>query len=318
MFGFFRSKPSDLRLAVEAFLANVPPGAPIRAILSSPEVEGQLVVFDKADAKALRKQASNLGARRLSLWAGFVGALVAGFGLLPLESWLPSRYHDALSVLRALSLILTLLAITWLSVRQSGARWMRERGRAEKARADFFSAVMQAGASVRNALPQALACFTRAHLERQLKYFASAKAAHEEAIGLATRYRIVGTLVSICAGLLALATVVNLAAALDLSVPYLTPTLQWLAVPQSERWQAGLSAMAASILAFASARASMDRSARNVAYYGLAISDLQQLKDSGLAAAEASALAGQASDVLAFTTKVQQVLSLEHRAWQLA
>jgi hypothetical protein len=318
MFGFFRSKPSDLHLAIEAFLVNVPADAPIREILASAEVQRRLAAFDKADAKALRKQASNLSARRVALWAGFVGALVAGFGLLPPESWLPSRYHDVLSIARALSLILTLLAIMWLSVRQSGARWMKERGRAEEARADFFSAVMQAGASARNALPQALACFTSAHLEWQLKYFDSAKAAHEKAMELATRYRIAGTLVSICAGLLALATVVNLAAALDLSVPYLTPAFQWLAVPQSERWQAGLSTMAASILAFASARASMDRSARNAAYYGLAISDLRQLETSGLAAAEASALAGQASDVLAFTTKVQQVLSLEHRAWQLA
>lgn len=162
---FSRRKPSDLREAIVRFLATVPQDAAIRRVLTSVDLEKLLAAFDDADAKALRKQRSYRRARRLAVWAGFIGALVAALGLLPIQSWLPPSSYHALKVLTALSFILTLLAIMWLSLGKSGVRWMEQRGKAEKARAEFFRAVMQVGVSAKEMLPSTLACFTFAHLD---------------------------------------------------------------------------------------------------------------------------------------------------------
>ena len=76
--------------------------------------------------------------------------------------------------------------------------------------------------------------------------------------------------------------------------------------------------MASSVLAFASARSSIDRSARSAAYYGLAATDLKRIKVEGLDRAEAAAAAGNAPVVLEFSKTVVNLLSAEHRAWQFA
>src|SRR5690349_15252973 len=79
---------SDLRQAFDAFLATMPPEAPIRAVIDSDVIEKELVEFDRADEIALRKQRSYRRAGGLAVSAGLVGAIVWAILLLPIENWL--------------------------------------------------------------------------------------------------------------------------------------------------------------------------------------------------------------------------------------
>ena len=312
---YFR-KPSDLRTALDRYLVQLPSDAPIRSVLTSPDIENLLDKFDRSDWTAIRKQTSFRRASHLALWAGFIGAVVSALGLLPLDRWLSGWSPDVVNVLKMASTFLMSLAIMWLSFRQSGVRWFRARSEAEKARAGVFEAIIRAGAANKPLLPQALACFNSAHLEWQLGFFEKRGGEHREAARKIAKFHLMGRVLWVISALLGLVALLNLAAAFGFTIPILSAVLPWLVVADVHRWHVGLDAMAASILAFASERSTVDRNTRNASYYALAAADLQQVKNAALKKAIEAAERGDDGVVIDFRNRVQNVLDAEHRVWR--
>ena len=312
---YFR-KPSDLRTALDSYLVQLPSDAPIRNVLTSPDIENLLAKFDRSDWTAIRKQTSFRRASHLALWAGFIGAVVSALGLLPLDRWLSGWSPDVVNVLKMASTFLMSVAIMWLSFRQSGVRWFRARSEAEKARAGVFEAIIRAGAANKPLLPQALACFNSAHLEWQLGFFEKRGGEHREAARKIAKFHLMGRVLWVISALLGLVALLNLAAAFGFTIPILSAVLPWLVVADVHRWHVGLDAMAASILAFASERSTVDRNTRNASYYALAAADLQQVKNAALKQAIEAAERGDDGVVIDFRNRVQNVLDAEHRVWR--
>ena len=290
---YFRDR-SDLRKAFDNYLKQVPADDPIRGVLTSGEIEGLLDKFDRSDWIAIRKQASFRRASHLALWAGFIGAVVSALGLLPLERWLPGLSPDVVNVLKMASTLLMSLAIMWLSFRQSGVRWLRARSDAETPRAEVFRAIIRAAVGNKPLLPQALACFNSAHLEWQLGFFEKRGGEHRDAARKIAKFHQLGQFLWIISALLGLVALLNLAAAFGFTFPFLSAVLPWLVVADVHRWHVGLDAMAASILAFASERSTVDRNKQ----------------------ATEAAERGDDGVVTDFCLRVQRVLDAEHRVWR--
>jgi hypothetical protein len=308
-----RKRSSDLRNALDRHLQTLAPEAPLRGVIASKAVEQRIAEFDRADAIAMRKQRSGRRTRALVLWAGLIGALVPGLVLLPMEEWFP-HWSSQVRILSILSVMLTTFAIVWIGLGRSEYHWRRFRAEAESIRGDVFRAIMRAGAATQGLLAPALTCFKKAHLDWQLSYFRRRGDEYAEAANQTIPFRLVGYLLWAASALLGLVAVANLAASLGFPLTYLSPALEWLVVPQSERWQMGFSAMASSILAFASARTSVDRDVPNAPYYYLAAAMLSELSD-GISEAEAAAADGRTADVMAYCERVQSILTVEQQTW---
>ena len=312
-----RSTTSDLRLALDLHRRGKPADAPVHLLLAAPAVVGKLAAFDAADAIAIREQRAYRRVGRFSLWCMLIGALVGALALLPLGAWIDGLPRKVIAALQALALVLTVLAMIWISWRRSLGRWMRARAEAEALRADVFRAIMQAGVAGAK-LPAALACFRDAHLDWQLGYYKKRGGQHRQATGSATPYKMLAYLLTGVSILLALIGLASFAAEVGFSIPYVSNWLRWLVIPESGRWQLGLGTMASSLLAFASARSFMDQDDRNASCYELAAAELDRLLASDWEKAAAAAGEGKAGDVIAFCERVQSVLSAEHLAWIFA
>lgn len=314
-----RSKSkSDLRQALDAYL-NKPEGEPLRSIVAAREIEERLAEFDRADAIAIRKQRSYRRLGRFALWAMMTGAVVGALVLLPIDQWIAGRPRKIIEALQALALILTFIAIFWIGIRQSVGQWMQSRAEAERLRADFFRAIMRAGADGRDLLSPALACFRDAHLDWQLGFFKRRGLQHRQSAGHATPYKIVGYLLLALAVCLGVVGLVNLADDFGLSPwPPVKTVAQWLLPSEHERWQLGLGAIASSVLAFASARTFMDQNDRNASCYALAAAELERMRATDLPKAEVAAESENVTDVMSFCEKVQKILDAEHLAWLFA
>jgi hypothetical protein len=243
------------------------------------------------------------------------GALVGALALLPVDRFIDGNPREAIGAIQGLALILTFLAIWWIGLRKSVGQWMQARAKAEKLRAEVFRAIINLGSETRELLHPAFVCFKDAHLDWQLGYFRNRSREHRQAAGNATPYKIVGYVLLSISILLGIMGVVNFAAKIGLDIPYLTEGVRALTVSSAARWQAGLGAMASSILAFASARSFMDQDDRNASSYELALEELERIKKRELSTVEAAARSGQFADVSAFCERIQAVLSAEHAAW---
>jgi hypothetical protein len=219
-------------------------------------------------------------------------------------------------VVKILTVILASLAIMWLSFRQSGARWLRERHAAEESRAKMFDAIVQAGSTRKERLPNVLDCFARAHLDNQLAFFRKRGGQFDEAARKNELYRWVGRVLWAISALLALAAIAHLAAAHNFENPTLSTLSHWLRTFQLDHWHVGIDAMAASILAFASERSSRDRDTRTAVSYAEAARDLSAIRDADMQNAIDAATRGDDKFVVSFCRRIQAVLDAEHRAWR--
>lgn len=312
---------SDLRLALNTFLVTLPADAPLRAVIASREVATRVALFDGTDAAAVGMQRTYSRAGRLARWASLLVAVVVPLKLLPIETLVPSWSSLAINALWMLSILLTLLAIGWISLRRPVGQRMQYRAQAERVRADVFRAIIRMSADAPRALSEGLACFKSAHLDWHIDYYLRRSQDLRDKYALAARttarVRVAGYLLSGGAALLGLVAIANFAAALGFSVPYLS-YFQWLIVTEPDRWQLGLNAAALSILAFANSLSpigSIDSDVRNVSTYPWAANELKRQRMKELPAAETAAAKGGAADVVAFCETVQSIIDAEHLAW---
>jgi hypothetical protein len=315
MFRRSRGK-SDLRQAIDSFLATMPPDAPIRAVITSDAIDKELAEFDRADKIALRKQRSYRRAGSLAVSAALAGAIVWAILLLPIENWLPEWWLYVISAMRFVSLVLTFLAIGWIWARGSLGKWMDKRSEAEAIRGRILKHVIEASAHDKGLLSQAMACFESAHLDWQLGFFKSRIKLHTEAAHRTDPYKRVANVLSVAAAVFGLVAIANIAEGFGYTIPYVSAALH--NISHAHRWEGGLSALAFGVLAFVSARAAMDRSSLVAAFYTLAAADLDRLKTEQLPGARAAAAAGSDKEVLEFAKQVQNALDAEHRVWRIA
>jgi hypothetical protein len=307
---------SDLRQAFDAFLATMPPDAPIRAVIASDAIEKELGEFDRADEIALRKQRSYRRAGGLAVSAGLAGAIVWAILLLPIDNWLPEWWLHVMSAMRFVSLVLAFLAMWWIWARGSLRKWMDERSKAEAIRGRILKHVIEASAHDKELLSQVMACFEAVHLNWQLGFFKKRIKEHTEAAHRTDPYKRVANALSAAAVGFGVVAIANIAEGFGYTVPYLSAAVH--NISHAHRWEGGLSALAFGVLAFVSARASMDRGAQVAAFYTLAAADLDRLKKVALPGARAAAAAGSAKEVLEFAKQVQDALDAEHRVWRIA
>jgi hypothetical protein len=313
----FRRKKSDLDQAIEAFLERVPPESPLRGVLAREDVKRQRAEFTSADRAALRKQKRYRQAGRLARLAALVGLLIVPIELLPIEHWLPPWSPVVINSLRGVTLFLTFVAIILLGLRRSAVGWKQARGKAEETRAEFFGKLIQVAGTDGKALEQALACFKAAHLDRQIAFYAERIEQLPSRIRAETSwtapFRLVGIVLSVGAAVLGVVTLVKYLAAQGVVVPYLSALLSW--IPEPARWQHGLHATAASLLAFAGARFLTHEDLSSAVLYPWAKEELERVRSADLAHAEASASSGNLAAVQEFRARVQGVLDREHKVW---
>ena len=309
-----RRQSSDLRQALDQFLGTVPQDAPIRKVISSKPIEEELKAFDQADDVALRKQASYRRGGRFALWAGVIAAVVWAILLFPMEGLVSEPLLQGMGALRFFFLILMFLAIWWVSARGSLVKWMDERTKAERIRGDVMRGLIEASADRSELLSQALACFKFAHLDWQLGFFKKRVREHDVTDRQQDPYRNLARFFKGAAVVFGAIAGINIIEALGYSLPFLSGPFH---VSHAHRWEAGLSALGSCVLAFVSARASLDRGALVAAFYALAAADLEKLKSEQLPKAEAAAESGNVRDVLAFADQVQNALDTEHRVWRV-
>jgi hypothetical protein len=306
-------------MRVEDFLANLPPNAPLRTFIGSPAIAEQLLAFDKADATAIRKQTHHLRLGRQILWGTFLSAVIAALGLMPLEAPLAGRPSQLLTVLQATCFTLTFLAGVWITWSRPVNVWKRARAKAEAIRAEVFHRIMHSGAGELGGLQQRFACFMRAHIDSQIAYLKRRGEQHRRSASGSSPLRIAGYGLWTIAALIALAAGVKVCGELGIHVwPPLVTAAQYLLVPESGRWQLGISTVASSILTFASAQSLLNESDRNAWSFAATLDRIEQIIRRDLANAERAVQAGDEATVLAFSADLQANLSGEHLAWAYA
>ena len=188
--------------ALDLHLRKLPADAPIREVISAPEVTELLGSFRDADTTALKEQKSYRRYGRLALWTTMAATVIGAVVLLPIpfEGW--SRL--TIQVLQALALTLSFIATVWVSWRQSVSQWLRARATAEGLRGEVFRAILSDGAA-KGLLAPALACFVDAHLDWQLAYYTTAGRRYRRSAGNAAPYKVIGYLLLAIAVLLGLA-----------------------------------------------------------------------------------------------------------------
>lgn len=313
----FRRKKSDLDQAIEAFLEKVPPEAAIRGVLAREDVKRQRAEFNSADRTALLKQKRYRQAGRLARLAALVGLLIVPIELLPIKQWLPPWSPVVVNSLRGVTLFLTFVAIILLGLRRSAVVWKQARCMAEKARGEFFAKLVQVAGTDGKALEQALACLKAAHLDWQIGFYRirinELPARIQAETSWTAPFRLVGIVLSVGAAVLGVVTLVKYLAADGILLPYLSALLSW--VPEPARWQHGLHATAASLLAFAGARFLTHEDLSSAALYPWAKEELERVRSTDIAHAEASAGSGNLAAVQEFRVRVQGILDREHKVW---
>jgi hypothetical protein len=319
MFGFGHrsTRISDLRKAIDAHVDGLSQEAPIRVVLGSDEIQSRIVQFDWADAIALKEQRSYRGFRLLALWATMVATFVGAFTLLPLQEGLAPWQRSLIQVLQAVAVILSFIATIWVGVRQSVQQWLQSRAVAERLRGDVFRALIRGGGKEpTRLLAPALACFKDAHLNWQIDFYAERAARYRRRAGGFDPYKMAGYLLLAVAVLFGSVVLLKWAASeLKGQWPQLHAAVEWIRLEHPERYQLGLSAMATSILAFATMRSFIDVDDRNASVYPLTAAALQGVRAAGLENAEAAAAGGDPAKVMDFYDSVQSILDKEHLAW---
>jgi hypothetical protein len=312
---------SDLRVALDKFLATLPPDAPLRRVVASREIDAEIALFDGADSRAVAMQRAYSHAERLVRWASLLVAVVVPLKLMPTEAFLPSWSSSVVNALWLISIFLTLLAIGWISMRRPVAQRLARRAQAERARANVFRAIIRLSASLPGALAEGLACFKSAHLDGHIAYYLRRAQELRDTYAITARttagVRVAGYLLAGGAALLGLVAIANVSVALGIPVPY-SPFFQWFVVNEPDRWQLGLNAASLSVLAFAnslSPAGSIDSDIRNVSTYPWAANELKRLRAKELPMAEMCADGGKVAEVVVFCEAVQTVIDTEHLAW---
>lgn len=280
------------------------------SVVADRDISERMARFEEADAIALHRQKPYLVAGRLALAATMIGTVVGAVVLLPVEHLIEGWPRSVIEGVQAVALVLAFIAS---SISTSAHPWMLARADAEAARADVFRAIMRAGASSKDLLLPALACFRDAHLDWQLGYLRKRSSENKQMQGQIVRYQWFAYGLRGLVAIIAALVIASMLAKLGWLWPQLRIPAEW--INQPGRWQLGLGVIATGILSFTTGRSFMDRHRENAERYSLTAKEVGTIRDERLSLAEADAKAGHVPQVLEFCEAVQSALSAEHLAW---
>jgi hypothetical protein len=299
------------RLELEAYGARVPV---IASWLESPPTVAQLETFDRADAKAAKRQGRYRKAAQGATTFTTAATAIAALDLMgvPLPRWI--------GLVQLLFVLASVSAVLWISWHKLLDRWMRARAEAEDERARLFRALVRApaptGAAANRALADQLDAFVTCHLEYQRGYYQRRSGDHANAAGSVAPLKMLGYAIIAVSIVVGIAGVAITAAELGwIGHSGWMDGLRSLPISEPHRLQLGLGTLASASLSFAAAWTLINQDDRNAARYAMTAAKLTAAKSEGLAAAQAAALAGDRQAVLAFTDRVQFILDAEHSAW---
>lgn len=286
------------------------------ALLESQAFEDRMTAYEAANGTAIKAQGRYKRWGWLALALATLATLIAAATLLPVSAMFPEHSTRIVSGLQSVANILSLAIVWWLN--QIGAidEWMTTRAEAERLRGTLFSDLLAAppppGARADQLWPEKLALFGGAHVDYQRRYFASAERRHMKGARSLSLPR------WLAFSAIALAIVVGALTFFDLWPVEVLKQAPWLRLNDEPiRWQLGLNTMAASLLAYASARTMMNQDERNVALYRHSGRRLDELKATEGAEVEAAARNGDGDRVLKYALAAQSILEADHQAWRL-
>lgn len=308
------------REAIDCYVAGLPEEAPLRDIVTSEAVQAKLAEFEAADDEAVKHQNHYRISGRTALWATTASTLIGAVLLLPIEKWLPAVPRGIAGLLQTLALIITFVAIRWISNRKYVDRWMASRAQAERMRGDVFRAILEAppppGATAESLNAEKHKLIVACHVNDQLGYYDSRERKHLNAASSMTPFRIVGYVLSGLAILLGLMATVQVAVELRFAVPSALQGIAQIFVNEggATRLQLCLGTIASCLLAHGSAKTLMDQDERNAALYRRTAAKICEV----LARYEESVGTADAATLRAWYTDVRRAMQEEHGAWRLA
>ena len=299
------------RQELEAYAVDAPV---VAGWLARAETAALLDAFDRADARALKRQGRYRKAAKGATVCTTIATVIAALFLmgLPLPPWI--------SVIQLAFVLGSVSAVLWISGHRLLDRWMRARALAEEARAGLFSSLVRAelplGPAGEPALAAQLEAFVACHLASQRGYYKRRSADHAKAAGSVAPLKVLGYTIIFAS--IVVSIFVGLLTAADLGWigrSGLIDGLRSLPVSEPHRWQLGLGALASASLSFSAAWTLINQDDRNAARYALTAGKLETETAAGLAAAQTAAGRGDRAGVLLFTDRIQFILDAEHSAW---
>jgi hypothetical protein len=305
------------RAEIDQYVKSLPADAPIRSIVASPAVQGRLTAFEKADDAALIAQARYRTWGRRGLWATTFGVLVGAFLLFPigpLSSGTPRIVIGAIQTITILITVGATLIITWLKPLD---QWMAYRAEAEDGRGKIFDAILNgkgpANGDAKLLAKQKLDLLMAAHINDQLRFFTKRAREHKKVASDFSPLRLIGYFIILCAGGIGLAALVN---GLGIALPGALRTfVDWVAVPEANRWQLGLTTIASGILAHAAARTYLEEDQRKAALYTVTASKLKKIIERELPKAQAAIESGNDEALRKFYLDTRTIMEQEHAVW---
>ena len=305
------------RAVIAAHAEGLSADAPLRVLLASQAFEDRLSAYEIANARAIRAQNRYKRWGWIALALATLAALIAASMLLPISALLPASANRVVSGLQSFANIISLVVVFWLN--RSGAidSWLSTRAEAERLRGllfcDLISAPAPPGADARRLWQEKVALFNAAHVQYQRNYFASASRRH------AARAKSLSLPRWIAFGAMSLAAAIGGLTFFGLWPGQLLAFAPWLSLAEKTvQWQLGLNAMASSLLAYASAHSLINQDERHSGLYRHSGESLDALRASEDKEVEAAAMAGDGARVAAYARAAQNILEVDHRAWQLS
>lgn len=305
------------RQAIERCVAELPAGAPLAAVVASPDVQQALAKFEAADQEAMVSQARCRNWNWRGIAATTFGTLAGAFLLLPIDHQVEGLPRQAIGAAQTLALAVSSIAtliVAWLNPLDA---WRADRGKAEQERAHIFAVIVDAplpgGASAAAAAQQKLDVTVRAFIQDQLAYFEKRAAEHTRLASKSAPLHLMAYLLILIAFLLGTAAYLKgWGFALP---PLLGHVVDLLAVPEASRWQLGITTMASGILAYATARALMDEDERKAKLYTVTAARLKALLKAPLTEARAAASLGNEGPLRDLFARTRTILEHEHAVW---
>ena len=152
-----------------------------------------------------------------------------------------------------------------------------------------------------------------AHVNDQLAYFDKSARVHKKVASNFSPLRLLGYFLIIGASALGLAA---LAKGLGYSMPTIISRLvNWLVLPDANRWQLGIATIASGVLAHATARSLMDGDRRKAALYEVTATKLRKLIARDLPMVQAATANRDVTKLLKFFADARSILEQEHAVW---
>lgn len=315
------ARPADgkqhQRDAISVYIATLPENAAIRAVAASPAVQETIAAFETADDAALAAQARYRCWGRRGLSATTFGILVGALALLPFDDWFKGTPRLIAGGLQTLTLTITFAAILLIRWLKPLDQWVMHRATAEQLRGKLFAAIINgpapAGSSGADLAEQKLGVLMAAHINNQLAFFDTSSIRHRKVASLYSPIRLAGYLLILGAAILGIAA---LSSAAGLPIP---DAMRWLTdvlvLPESSRWQLGITTMASGLLAHATARSLMEEDERKAALYAITAKKLRRLVERDLTRVQAAAARGDESALQAYFKDARTIMEQEHAVW---